>query len=207
MLSSEILQVSGKPQYNEAEVIDAAMNAFWRHGYTATSINVLTESTGLSRSSLYQRFQDKDGLFQIVLATYTDRLMRRMHSAEGSTARASLEALLRGLLPMASPRPLGCLLSRSCAELVDLPAASQQAVLAGVNRQRDVLMNLLREALTAGELPAGTDIDALAWHFLGVMQAVVNFPLAGASPDALERMIAVAMLAWPEAAAMAQTES
>ncbi|MEQ4511878.1 TetR/AcrR family transcriptional regulator [Dickeya zeae] len=198
MLSSEIIQVSGKPQYNEAEVIDAAMDAFWRHGYTATSINVLTEATGLSRSSLYQRFQDKDGLFQIVLATYIERLMRRMHSVEGSTARANIESLLRGLLPTESPRPLGCLLSRSCAELVDLPMASQAVVLAGMNQQRNMLVSWLREALTAGELPANADIEALAWHFLSVMQAVVNFPLVGANPGDLERMIAVAMMVWPE---------
>ncbi|MCY0854211.1 TetR/AcrR family transcriptional regulator [Cupriavidus sp. D39] len=98
--------MSGKPQYDEGAVIDAALDAFWRHGYAATSINMLTEATGLSRSSLYQRFKDKDGLFQMALAAYTDRVLRRMKSYEGGSARARLEALLRGLLPMGSRRPL-----------------------------------------------------------------------------------------------------
>lgn len=198
--------MSGKPQYDESAVIDAALDAFWRHGYAATSINVLTEATGLSRSSLYQRFQDKDGLFQIVLATYTDRVLRRMKSSEGGSARARLEALLRGLLPMGSRRPPGCLLARSCAELVDLPAAGQKAALLGMSQQRDLLDDLLREAITVGELPAGADVTALAWLFLGVMQAILNLPQAGASRGELERMIAVVMLAWP-AAGIAQTRS
>ncbi|MFJ1255692.1 TetR/AcrR family transcriptional regulator [Cupriavidus sp. CuC1] len=198
--------MSGKPQYDEGAVIDAALDAFWRHGYAATSINVLTEATGLSRSSLYQRFKDKDGLFQMALAAYTDRVLRRMKSYEGGSARARLEALLRGLLPMGSRRPLGCLLARSCAELVDLPAAGQEAALSGMSQQRDLLEGLLREAIADGELPTDADVAALAWYFLGVMQTILNLPQAGASRGELDRMIAVVMLAWP-AAGVAQTRS
>ncbi len=196
--------MSGKPQYDEGAVIDAALDAFWRHGYAATSINMLTEATGLSRSSLYQRFKDKDGLFQMALAAYTDRVLRRMKSYEGGSARARLEALLRGLLPMGSRRPPGCLLARSCAELVDLPAAGQEAALSGMSQQRDLLEGLLREAIADGELPTDADVAALAWYFLGVMQTILNLPQAGASRGELDRMIAVVMLAWP-AAGVAQT--
>ncbi|BEP65468.1 TetR/AcrR family transcriptional regulator (plasmid) [Variovorax sp. V213] len=198
--------MSGKPQYDEGAVIDAAVDAFWRHGYAATSINVLTEATGLSRSSLYQRFQDKDGLFQVALATYTDRVLRRMNSYDGGSARARLEALLRGLLPMGSRRPPGCLLARSCAELVDLPPEGRKAAISGMSQQRNLLEGLLREAIAVGELPRGADVAALAWYFLGVMQAILDLPQAGATRSELDRMIAVAMLAWP-AADIAQTRT
>ncbi|MDM0040705.1 TetR/AcrR family transcriptional regulator [Variovorax sp. J22G21] len=199
-------QMGGKPQYDEGSVIDAAVDAFWRHGYAATTINVLTEATGLSRSSLYQRFQDKDGLFQIALATYTDRVLRRMKSYEGGSARARLEALLRGLLPTGSRRPPGCLLARSCAELVDLPPEGRKAAISGMSQQRTLLESLLREAIAVGELPRGADVAALAWCFLGVMQAILDLPQAGATRSELDRMIAVAMLAWP-AADIAQTRT
>lgn len=191
--------MSGKPQYDEGAVIDAAVDAFWRHGYAATTINVLTEATGLSRSSLYQRFQDKDGLFQIALATYTNRVLRRMKSYESGSARARLEALLRGLLPMGSRRPPGCLLARSCAELVDLPPEGRKAAISGMSQQRNLLEGLLREAIAVGELHRGADVAALAWYFLGVMQAILDLPQAGATRSELDRMIAVAMLAWPAA--------
>jgi hypothetical protein len=61
------------------------------------------------------------------------------------------------------------------------------------------LANLLREAIANGELQADADVDALAWHFLGVSQAVLNLPQAGANADTLDRMIDLAMLAWPSA--------
>jgi AcrR family transcriptional regulator len=79
MSSEEFM--SGKPQFDEASVIAAAIGVFRRHGYAAAAISDLTEATGLSRSSLYQRFHDKDGLFREALAAYTQRVLRRMNSA------------------------------------------------------------------------------------------------------------------------------
>jgi TetR/AcrR family transcriptional regulator, copper-responsive repressor len=189
--------MSGKPQFDEAAVIAAAMGVFWRHGYAAASISDLTAATGLSRSSLYQRFGDKDGLFQEALAAYTERVVRRMNAAKADSPRGRLEALLRAYLPGGSPRPPGCLIARSCAEISDLSVEGQAAALTGARREHEVLTALLRDGVAAGELAKNADIEAMAWHYLAVLQAVLNFPQAGADPSALDRMIAVAMSAWP----------
>jgi hypothetical protein len=90
--------------------------------------------------------------------------------------------------------------------LVDLPPAGQKAAIGGMSQQRRLLESLLQEAIAVGELPTGADAAALAWHFLGVMQAILNFPQAGATRSELDRMIAVAMLAWPAVGA-AQTSA
>jgi AcrR family transcriptional regulator len=189
--------VSGKPQFDEAAVIAAAMGVFWRHGYAAASINDLTGATGLSRSSLYQRFRDKDGLFQEALAAYTERVMRRMNGAKAATARGRLEALLRAYLPDGSSRPPGCLIARSCAEISELSAEGRAAALEGARAEREILTELLREGIAAGELGEDADIDAMAWHYLAVLQAILNFPQTGADRSMIDRMIAVAMSAWP----------
>ena len=191
--------MSGKPQYDEPAVLAAAIEVFWRHGYAATSINELTAATGLSRSSLYQRFQDKDGLFLEALASYTERVLRRMEGVQAVTARARLEALLREFVPAEgkSRRPAGCLLARSCAELPVLSEAGQSAARAGVKRQKAIVEGILRSAAANGELAADADVEALAWYYLGVVQAILNLPQAGASRAALQRMADVAMSAWP----------
>ena len=54
-----------------------------------------------------------------------------------------------------------------------------------------------RSRRSASELAADTDIDAMAWYYLGVLQAVLNFPQVGADPSILDRMIDVAMSVWP----------
>ncbi len=191
--------MSGKPQFDEPAVIAAALEVFWRHGYTGASIAQLTEATGLSRSSLYQRFGDKDGLFQEALSAYIDRLMQRAGAIEADSPRARLEAVLRDFLPRdaRSRRPPGCLLARSCSELVDLPAAGQGLVNSGLKRQRELLEAMLREAVARGELAADADVSALSWYYLGVAQSLLNLPQAGASPAELHGVVDAAMAAWP----------
>lgn len=191
--------MSGKPQFDDDAVINSAMDVFWRHGYSASSIDQLTTAMGLSRSSVYKRFQDKDGLFQEVLSTYVDRVVRRMSAVRGDTRRQQLEALLREFLPREgrAARPPGCLLTRSCAEMVDLPPAGQSVARQGLRQQRAILGGILREAVASGELAAATDIDGLAWHYLGVLQAILNLPQAGATAGELGRVVELAMMAWP----------
>ena len=196
--------MSGKPQFDEPAVIAAALDVFWRHGYAGASINQLTEATGLSRSSLYQRFQDKDGLFQEALAAYIERVLHRASAVRADTARARLQALLREFIPAdggRSRKPSGCLLARSCSELVDLPAAGQSLVLAGLKRQRTMIEELVREGMTNGELPPDSDAGALSWYYLGVLQSLLNLSPAGATAAQLRGVVEAAMRAWPEAVA------
>jgi len=191
--------VSGKPQFDETAVINAAMDVFWRHGYAASSIDQLTTAMQLSRSSLYKRFKDKDGLFREVLAAYSERVTRRMRSIKAETCRKQLEALLSEFLPnqASEGRPKGCMLVRSCTEMADLPPDGQAVALEGLTHQRSILHTILREAVINGELPSTADLDALAWHFLGVLQAMMTLPQAGASRSQLRRVVMLGMLAWP----------
>jgi TetR/AcrR family transcriptional regulator, copper-responsive repressor len=189
--------MSGKPQFDEAQVIAAAVGVFWRQGYAAAAISDLTEATGLSRSSLYQRFGDKDGLFREALAAYTERVLRRMNSVKADSPRGRLEAVLREFLPKDASRPAGCLIARSCADIPALSAEGQAAALAGAARQHEVVAGILREGVTTGELAKTANIDAMAWHFLGVLQALLNLPQAGADRSMLDQIIDLAMAAWP----------
>ncbi|MBW7973354.1 TetR/AcrR family transcriptional regulator [Bradyrhizobium sp. BR 10289] len=194
--------MSGKPQFDDRAVINSAMEVFWRHGYAASSIDELTTAMGLSRSSMYKRFKDKDGLFQEVLSSYAQRVLKRMNAVQAGTKRQQLEALLHEFLPRdgRTGRPPGCMLARSCTEMADLPSASQAVAREGLMGQRAILSGILREAVAGGELAPDSDVEGLSWHFLGVLQATMNLPQAGATPGELRRAIELAMLAWPLAA-------
>jgi AcrR family transcriptional regulator len=191
--------MSGKPQFDEASVIHAAMQVFWRHGYAAASIDQLTTAMGLSRSSLYKRFGDKEGLFQEVLSVYAARVLRRMTAVEGQTRRQQLKALLLDFLPKATtpPRPPGCLLVRSCAEMADLPEAGRTLALEGLAQQRAIFHAILQEAIKTGELAPTADLSALSWHFLGLLQAIMTLPQAGATVEDLRRLVDLGLSAWP----------
>src|SRR5690242_11014867 len=50
-------------QFDENEVLRKARNVFWEKGFNGTSMDELVRATGLSRSSIYDTFGDKHGLF------------------------------------------------------------------------------------------------------------------------------------------------
>jgi TetR/AcrR family transcriptional regulator, copper-responsive repressor len=195
--------MSGKPQFDDSAVINSAMEVFWRHGYAASSIDELTTAMGLSRSSMYKRFQDKDGLFQEVLSSYAQRVLKRMKAVQAGTKRQQLEALFHEFVPRdgKTARPAGCMLARSCTEMADLTPASQAVAREGLMAQRAILSEILREAVANGELARASDIDGLSWHYLGVLHATMNLPQAGATSGELRRVVEFAMLAWPLAPA------
>ena len=56
--------------FDPDDIADAAMRVFWQRGYAATSVQDLVDGTGLSRSSLYGTFENKQGLFQHALRRY-----------------------------------------------------------------------------------------------------------------------------------------
>lgn len=59
--------------FDEANVVAWAAEAFGRLGYNATSIDDLLNATGLQRGSLYKAFGSKRALFEKVLrASFTE---------------------------------------------------------------------------------------------------------------------------------------
>ncbi len=57
-------------EFDRDQVVDRAVEVFWRQGFEATSIQDLVEATGLNRGSLYNTFGDKAGLFEAALERY-----------------------------------------------------------------------------------------------------------------------------------------
>ncbi len=80
-------------QYDEGAVLDQAMEAFWAHGYEATSIQDLVAATGVNRGSLYAAFPDKRALFIRALEHY-DRQHRRDFLAAIARDHPPREAIL-----------------------------------------------------------------------------------------------------------------
>ena len=61
------------PKFDREAVIDAAIAAFYQSGYEATTLPDLEKATGLDRSSLYNSFGGKRGLYEAATRSYLDR--------------------------------------------------------------------------------------------------------------------------------------
>ncbi|MBP0903772.1 TetR/AcrR family transcriptional regulator [Mariniflexile gromovii] len=72
-------------QYNEPEVIEKAMNLFWRNGYETTSMQMLEKEMGINKFSIYSSFGSKKGVFLESLKCYKqklNRLLNKLKTAE-----------------------------------------------------------------------------------------------------------------------------
>ena len=133
-------------------VLDAAVGAFWRRGYEATSLADLEQATGLSRSSLYQAFDSKHGLFTAALEryrlTYIDPVLAAME-APGAGA-AELHAYFTLLATTLRRDPglaaRGCLIVNAMTERGGHDPAVRAAGLAYQQRVAAAITNALRGA-------------------------------------------------------------
>ncbi|WP_308993271.1 TetR/AcrR family transcriptional regulator [Mariniflexile litorale] len=63
-----------KKEYLEAEVVEKAMNLFWRNGYETTSMQMLEKEMGINKFSIYSSFGSKHGLFLESLKCYKQKV-------------------------------------------------------------------------------------------------------------------------------------
>lgn len=60
-------------EYIREDVLDAATQLFWMHGFKGTSMSNLVATTGLNKQSMYQEFGNKEELFRASLDNYVKR--------------------------------------------------------------------------------------------------------------------------------------
>jgi TetR/AcrR family transcriptional regulator, transcriptional repressor for nem operon len=60
-------------EFDEAAVLDAAVQCFWARGYEATSVRDLADKMGITGASLYNAFGDKKSLYRRALDYYVEQ--------------------------------------------------------------------------------------------------------------------------------------
>ena len=73
-----------KKKYIEEEVIEKAMNLFWRNGYTSTSMQMLEKEMGINKFSIYASFGNKNGVFLESLNCYKQKLNKLIDRLKAS---------------------------------------------------------------------------------------------------------------------------
>lgn len=134
------------------DAVVAARSVFWEHGYDQASVPALERATGLGRSSIYQAFGSKRGLFDACVENYLDEILRprlRPLQQEPVAPHALVDYLegLRGALADAGSAPgqHGCLLLNAASG----PIGRQQAVAERVTAYREELRTAMRRGLAA----------------------------------------------------------
>lgn len=87
----------GRPGYDQQSVLLIAVDVFNKHGYDATSMGILAENLGISKSAIYHHVPSKGDLLKLALEHALgglEAILDEPQAKEGS-AEARLEFVLR----------------------------------------------------------------------------------------------------------------
>lgn len=160
----------GRPLQHQPDVaLTAAMQTFWRLGYHHTSLRDLLAAMGVSRSSLYQLYGNKEALFLTALERYREQLLNNLRASfdQAPSAWAFIENLLtQATLDAQSEQArLGCLIFNSATELGSEASLPAQSARQGVDDISGFFTEVIVRAQHEGSIRADND-PASAAQFL-----------------------------------------
>jgi AcrR family transcriptional regulator len=173
-------------KFVEDQVIEAARDQFWGHGYAGTSLDDLVAVTGLGRGSLYGAFGDKHTIFMRALDEYSTATMAAVRAELRDSAESAYDRLVGHIRRMARVNATdstrrGCLTAKSAAEL----GATDKAVARGVKRFLDTYRSELAETIAAaqreGHLDSAVNSRDLAALVLAILRGMEALRKGGAS--------------------------
>lgn len=189
-------------EFDEDEVLAAALRLFWEKGYEATLLSDLMEVTGLTKSSLYQAFGNKEGLFWRVVERYQRDFLDFRHEALAEpTPRRIAERLLDGITELHSGavNPVGCLELNTALTGSKESEPIRQELLQGRERFRLRLRDRFEETMATVPLPPGMTADDAASFIISLIQGLAVQAKAGVPKETAQRVVHAALLSWPEA--------
>src|SRR5947209_10757811 len=113
--------MAGKKAFDPQQVLEKAMDLFWKQGYEGTSIEELVQCMGLGRGSLYDTFGDKHALYLAALSQYLTKYQGQVAAFLQQTAPLSeiLERFFQTCIEilLSDPARRGCFLVNAIIEM------------------------------------------------------------------------------------------
>lgn len=194
MVQKKSTRARGRPRaYDPDAALSGARDAFWRQGYSGTSLEVLSDATDMNRPSMYAAFGDKRALYLRTLDRYTadanavtqQVLSREVPLRDG--LRRFYDNALSTYFGSNGP-PRGCyLIGTAITEAAVDPEVSAKLLnaLRGFERAIEARLSYAKET---GELDAAADPGALAMIASSVLHSIAVRSRAGESRASLKEL-------------------
>ena len=179
-------------KYAQEDAIEKATILFWKKGFQGSGMRDIQQALDMRPGSIYARFQNKEGLFKLVVEQYVAHSKVKLQSvAESDTPLLSLREFFKTAL--INPDELRymrqCLLVKSLTELELIGDVGKKAVLDGMVLLNSCFANIIEKAIASKELQDTTPVvfaaDWLQNQFVGLRA----FAILQTDNDVIEAMI------------------
>ncbi len=188
---------AGRPrEFKTEQVIEAAMQQFWRAGYEATSLQDLLEVMHLSKSSLYQTFGSKHELFLRSIDFYQQSLVDEIYKSlsNSRTSKAFLKQLLENVIAeAASNKKKGCLLVNTVNELSHRDKTVSKAVLIAFRNVANVIRLAIEQGKKEGTIKTAVSTETLVDYIITNISGLRTMAKSGADKSRLASVVNIIM--------------
>lgn len=162
--------------FDREEVMDKAMNLFWRKGYNGTSMQDLVDATELNRSSIYNTFGDKFSLFVESLKRYQRIERTKLHEylIKEKSPKDALRMFFDGIVDriVKDSEHKGCYLTNCTAELSAVDSNTKGLLLENQDAMLHLFEDLLENAYGNGEISDKVSVKGLALYLFSSLQGM-----------------------------------
>ena len=158
-------------QFDEAVVLEKAMNVFWKKGYESTSTEDLLLAMELNKGSLYNTFKSKKELFVRVVDYFGDFILQHIEKTIQSQENAieGIKYLFKNICrDTPEDRERGCFLGNVVSELSNIDSEMEEKAVARLKLMEDLFVKHLEQGKAEGYLKATTDIKLIALHLVNL---------------------------------------
>ncbi|EUC18245.1 UNVERIFIED_ORG: TetR family transcriptional regulator [Burkholderia sp. CF145] len=181
----------GRPRaYDADDALGNATDAFWLGGYSGTSLDTLSDATGMNRPSLYAAFGDKHSLYLSTLDRYVEAGVQAMHLAlrDDIPLTQALQRVYDSALALYLPtggEPRGCFLIGTAVVESKVDDAVRTRLAQGLKSFDRAFEKRIRRAQTDGELSVNADAAVLARVASAILHSLALRSRAGDSRASL----------------------
>lgn len=152
--------------FNEQEVLEKAMNLFWKQGYSATSVQDLVSHLGINRASIYDTFGDKEKLFLAAFENYRNRNTKGILTffENHQNVKTGFITLFEKAIDESinDKEKKGCFVVNATTELIPGDEQIQQILEKNRETFENLFLDYLRKGELAGQFPKGKNLQAIA---------------------------------------------
>jgi len=161
--------------HTREEIIVSAMDYFWIHGYESSSISKIENATGVSRSTLYNNWDDKDDLFLSVLHSYHLQgveMMKELKLANGVNEIINFINSLKIVSPETEIHNCGCLITSTATDVEFKNEQIQKVIKSYHSEQLKVFLLGLTNSNSRGELDCPMPLENAVEFIVGSLWGI-----------------------------------